>query len=520
MHRFGSIALILAAVLIITPFVLTRQTQAQPAYAHPTFETTRDRLDKPVDDGQASRTWYWGPEPVSDGILEPYAESPDGERLVQYMDKARLELTDPNANSDEAWFVSTGLLTRELISGSVQTGDFSYEEHAPSEAAMAGDANNTWPTYAGFERVIDQMYVDETGNATAKALLPGGVTSYPAAESDPNTVIAQYITYDGPSGPAGYNVPAAFWEFMIASGVVWDGTQFVQAEPLMDWLFVMGYPISDPFWVNVQLDAQPTWVLIQAFERRVLTYTPSNPEGWRVEMGNVGRHYMEWRYTDDDPDNGPVVEPTPTTPPPVATPPVAGGTGPATDIFAMEVGNSWTYADRDTGDLYEVDIIGRSAEFIDGEWLFVRRETFPDGTYELTYWDYTDTILWLHGREEYSAEGELENSLVYDPPIRYIVTTLDIGQGWGSNSWVEQFGVRLRLVQFAFEVTALRTFSVPAGEFETSFIRATEARSAGGDVIGPVVTVSEFDFAPYYGIVRDNRGDDGPVLELVAYDLR
>ena len=37
-------------------------------------------------------------------------------------------------------------------------------------------------------------------------------------------------------------------------------------------------------------------VLIQAFERRVLSYTPSNPAGWQVEMGNVGRHYYEWRY--------------------------------------------------------------------------------------------------------------------------------------------------------------------------------------------------------------------------------
>ncbi|CAN5563808.1 hypothetical protein BH24CHL1_BH24CHL1_16930 [soil metagenome] len=520
MHRFGLTALILAAALIITPFVLTRQTQAQPAYADDAFETTRDRLDKPVEDEQTSRTWFWGPEPISEGILESYVESPGGERLVQYMDKAQLELTQPDTSSDDAWFVSTGLLTRELISGSIQTGDSSYEEHEPSETAMAGDASNTWPTYAGFARVIDQMYVDDTGNAATNALLPGGVTSYPEAESDPNAEIVQYITYDGPDGPAGYNVPAAFWEFMNASGVVWDGTAFVQAEPLMDWLFVMGYPISDPFWASVQLDAKPTWVLIQAFERRVLTYTPSNPEGWQVEMGNVGRHYMEWRDTDGDPDNGGVVEPTPTTPPPVPTPPVTGGTGPATDFFAMQIGNSWTYEDRDTGNLHEVDIIGRSAEFIDGEWLRVRRELFPDGAYELTYWEHTDTVLWLYGREEYSAEGNLEDSFIYDPPIRYIVNTLDSGQGWGSNSWVERNGERVRLVQFAFEVTFTRTISVPAGQFETSFIQATETRTDGDNLIGPTTIVSEFDFTPFYGVVRDNRGDDGPLLDLVSYELQ
>jgi LPXTG-site transpeptidase (sortase) family protein len=37
-------------------------------------------------------------------------------------------------------------------------------------------------------------------------------------------------------------------------------------------------------------------VLIQAFERRVLTYAPDQPAGWKVQMGNIGQHYFEWRY--------------------------------------------------------------------------------------------------------------------------------------------------------------------------------------------------------------------------------
>jgi hypothetical protein len=31
-------------------------------------------------------------------------------------------------------------------------------------------------------------------------------------------------------------------------------------------------------------------VLVQIFERRVLTYTPDNSPGWQVEAGNVGQH--------------------------------------------------------------------------------------------------------------------------------------------------------------------------------------------------------------------------------------
>ena len=42
-------------------------------------------------------------------------------------------------------------------------------------------------------------------------------------------------------------------------------------------------------------------VLVQPFQRRVLTYSPDNPSGWQVEMGNVGRHYYLWRYGEDLP---------------------------------------------------------------------------------------------------------------------------------------------------------------------------------------------------------------------------
>ena len=38
--------------------------------------------------------------------------------------------------------------------------------------------------------------------------------------------------------------------------------------------------------------------MIQAFERRVLTYVPTNVPGFQVEMGNIGLHYYDWRYKD------------------------------------------------------------------------------------------------------------------------------------------------------------------------------------------------------------------------------
>jgi hypothetical protein len=64
----------------------------------------------------------------------------------------------------------------------------------------------------------------------------------------------------------------------------------------LDWVFVLGYPITEPYWASVKVGGQSKDVLIQVFERRVLTYTPSNAAQYRVEMGNVGQHYWRWRY--------------------------------------------------------------------------------------------------------------------------------------------------------------------------------------------------------------------------------
>jgi polysaccharide biosynthesis protein PslG len=35
-------------------------------------------------------------------------------------------------------------------------------------------------------------------------------------------------------------------------------------------------------------------VLIQAYQRRVLTYVPDFEPTWQVQQGNVGQHYLEW----------------------------------------------------------------------------------------------------------------------------------------------------------------------------------------------------------------------------------
>ncbi|CAA9352698.1 MAG: hypothetical protein AVDCRST_MAG93-7194, partial [uncultured Chloroflexia bacterium] len=80
----------------------------------------------------------------------------------------------------------------------------------------------------------------------------------------------------------GHNIPNVFQSYL--------------ASMPLPWVFVMGYPITEPYWTRATVGGQTKDVLVQLYERRTLTYTPSNQEAFRVEMGNVGQHYYRWRY--------------------------------------------------------------------------------------------------------------------------------------------------------------------------------------------------------------------------------
>lgn len=93
-----------------------------------------------------------------------------------------------------------------------------------------------------------------------------------------------------------HTVASVFWNFMNARGTVYvDGT--FRDDRLFENPFdATGLPLTEAYWTTVLVGGVPKPVLVQVFERRVLTYTPDNPPGWRVEAGNVGLHYYQWRY--------------------------------------------------------------------------------------------------------------------------------------------------------------------------------------------------------------------------------
>src|SRR5687767_7846352 len=126
--------------------------QSQPGigFAHPAFQRTWEYTDKLVADGSVKRSWFWGPVPGS-ALQEDYAEGQGGKRVVQYFDKSRMEINNPQGDQNSRFFVTNGLLTVELISGKVQTGNNTYVDRYPAAIPLASDNDDAEaPTYASF----------------------------------------------------------------------------------------------------------------------------------------------------------------------------------------------------------------------------------------------------------------------------------------------------------------------------------------------------------------------------------
>lgn len=265
--------------------LITTSTVTQPkaglSNADISVRNLWQNTDAPVAAGKVKRSWLYGPE-IFEARYEPYKEAPGGNRLVYYLDKARLEINNPAGDRNSKWFVTSGLLTRELVGGFVQVGDSSYEQRNPAQVPVAGDpaaSNLSAPTYASFATVAtlnnDKRVADRTGQTVLETIAKDGSVQKVANAPAP-------VTYKQYDKTLGHNIADVLLTYMnsITGG----------------WLFVLGYPITDPYWTVTKLAGTNTYVLVQLFERRVLTYTPTNPVDWRVEMGNIGRHYFSWRY--------------------------------------------------------------------------------------------------------------------------------------------------------------------------------------------------------------------------------
>jgi hypothetical protein len=292
--RRGLLAGVLAAAVLLAGWPVPAGA-SNLRFADSAFTAVWTRTDSLVADGTAARSWYWGPAP---GMIvrAPYADAPGGTRLVQYFDKSRMEINNPNGDRTSKFFVTNGLLSIEMISGKIATGNSTYETRTPAAIPLASDGDDpVGPTYAAFLGVSntpagDHPAADRSGqNVTATIDRAGNVGNDPARALEA-TKIAHF------EATTKHNVPRVFWQFLNATGPVRVGGN-VGTAPLSDpWTFTTGLPISEAYWAQVRIAGKPETVLIQAFERRVLTYIPTYAPAWQVQMNNAGQQYYEWRY--------------------------------------------------------------------------------------------------------------------------------------------------------------------------------------------------------------------------------
>jgi plastocyanin len=304
----GKINLFLALILGLTFFSASLSFQASAAtFADQAFQHVWDRTDRQVSDGRTSRTYLWGPGPFTAGIEENYMESPGGRRQVQYFDKSRMEINNPAGDQSNPFFVTNGLLARELISGQLQLGDNMFESREPAAIGVAGDIDdNSGPTYATMNGLTTAT-TDDTGNPVTKAIDRSGTKSDGTADYGKYNITQAHF-----ESITGHNIAAPFWTFLNQTGPVLNPAGQVVNGRLFDPVFyATGLPITEAWWAKVKVAGVVKDVLVQAFERRVLTYTPANPAAFQVEMGNVGRHYYLWRY---GPGGAPAATPPATTP--------------------------------------------------------------------------------------------------------------------------------------------------------------------------------------------------------------
>jgi hypothetical protein len=237
--------------------------------------------------------------------MEPYADSPGEERLVQYFDKSRMELNCPvdeavcdDIDEDSPWYVTNGLLVVEMVEGHYQTGDAEFDQSPdPANVNIAGDPGER-PTYADINEFdLRNEPAAANGAILNQRLNDDGTITPDPSKNDANITAAFRVQEPG----IDHQVASVFWQFMNSTGTVWEDGQYITDNLFENAFYATGLPITEGYWSTVEVNETERDVFWQCFERRCLTYTPGNPAGFLVEAGNVGQHYYRWRYGDPEP---------------------------------------------------------------------------------------------------------------------------------------------------------------------------------------------------------------------------
>jgi hypothetical protein len=204
-----------------------------------------------------------------DPIFRAYYDTYDGGRLlgqaispprslsgrtVQYFEKGRMEdfrgdFTDPN------WQFMYGLLVDEL------------------KAVRA-----TVPVGGDVSTVNYGTIADRSADGQRVPVPSGFVAGQPLPLADGSV----FIPFTANLAPApGHTVPPQFWQYISKPDLFPGG-----------WLHDVGLPITEPISAVVTKGPQTgRTIMVQAFQRTILTYDALNPPEWQVERANVGSDY-------------------------------------------------------------------------------------------------------------------------------------------------------------------------------------------------------------------------------------
>ncbi len=318
--RYRTVHILMGALIVALMFgTFVRFASANPTeiptFADPEFEETWLRFDRPVFFGEVSRSYTWGGS-VSGALQEPYAEGLNGTHLVQYFDKSRMEINDPNGDKSDPFFVTQGLLASDMIRGRIQVGndDFIPAPQGPSRVPFGDLDDPIGPVYASFQPVLDAAPTPQGQVITARIDRAGNVTDDPSLAAFNVTATELFEDTD-------HRIASVFETYIQQAGIVYQNGQNTQAAELYSPIQeVFGLPITEAYWATVTAGDQQKTVLIQCFERRCLTYTPSNVPAFQVEMANTGLQYFEWRYNQPPTTTPPPRPPAPTRPRPARRP--------------------------------------------------------------------------------------------------------------------------------------------------------------------------------------------------------
>ena len=203
-----------------------------------------------------------------------------------------------------------------------------------------------------------------------------------------------------------------------------DGGPLIAAPFSDPPFFVTGLPTSKAYWARAAIGGVVRDVLVQVFERRVLTYVPTNGPAFRVEMANIGLHYRAWRY------------------------------GTSLDYFGALAGNRWTYADSRTSGMLTYQVVGLDSAFKPGQTLL--RVVVASAVPTTEYWQGRDGQLLIHGRTEPNGA-----TVRYAPPYIAARYCLAVGQRWETTTRAADPRSRPQVERFSYTVERTETVVTP-----------------------------------------------------------